>query len=103
MQAPRLHRPLVMKRRTMPSGWGPDDLIAEIEAAARAHTAELGKSAFDPRVIEAIREVPRHLFVREADQARAYWDQPLPIGWGQTISAPFVVAAMTDALALEPT
>ena len=52
----------------------------------------------DPAVIERIRGVPRHLFVDEALASRAYEDTALPIGFGQTISQPWVVAAMTQAL-----
>ncbi len=54
----------------------------------------------DRRVIEAMKRVPRHLFVRERDMEKAYWDCPLPIGWGQTISQPFIVAYMVEALRL---
>lgn len=52
----------------------------------------------DPRVLERIRQVPRHLFVDEALASRAYEDTALPIGHGQTISQPYVVARMTEAL-----
>jgi protein-L-isoaspartate(D-aspartate) O-methyltransferase len=52
----------------------------------------------DPRVLERIRMVPRHLFVDEALSSRAYEDTALPIGLGQTISQPYVVARMTEAL-----
>ena len=55
----------------------------------------------DPRVLEAMRRVPRHRFVPEASQALAYRDRALPIGSGQTISQPFMVAVMTEALMLE--
>lgn len=54
-----------------------------------------------PKVIEAMRKVPRHLFVPEDVEASAYYDYPLPIGEGQTISAPHMVAMMCDALELE--
>ncbi len=54
----------------------------------------------DRRVIEAMKRVPRHLFVRERDMEKAYWDCPIPIGWGQTISQPFIVAYMVEALRL---
>jgi protein-L-isoaspartate(D-aspartate) O-methyltransferase len=54
----------------------------------------------DPRVLEAMRRVPRHELVPEDQRELAYEDRPLPIGRGQTISQPFVVAAMTEALAL---
>jgi protein-L-isoaspartate(D-aspartate) O-methyltransferase len=50
----------------------------------------------DPAVLAAMREVPRHLFVRPADLARAYEDHPLQIGHGQTISQPYIVALMTE-------
>jgi protein-L-isoaspartate(D-aspartate) O-methyltransferase len=50
----------------------------------------------DPRVLAAMRAVPRHEFVPEAERARAYEDHPLGIGHGQTISQPFVVALMTE-------
>ncbi len=51
-----------------------------------------------PEILERIREVPRHLFVDEALSSRAYEDNALPIGQGQTISQPYVVALMTQAL-----
>ena len=54
----------------------------------------------DMRVLEAIRKVPRHLFVEEALRDRAYLDKALPIGEKQTISQPFMVAAMSEALEL---
>jgi protein-L-isoaspartate(D-aspartate) O-methyltransferase len=54
----------------------------------------------DPRVLDAIRKVPRHLFVEEALRDRAYLDKALPIGEKQTISQPYMVAVMTEALEL---
>jgi protein-L-isoaspartate(D-aspartate) O-methyltransferase len=54
----------------------------------------------DPRVIAAMKKVPRHLFVEEALQSQAYSDHPLPIGEKQTISQPYMVALMTEALQL---
>jgi protein-L-isoaspartate(D-aspartate) O-methyltransferase len=56
----------------------------------------------DPRVLEAMRTVPRHEFVPETLRALAYSDSPLEIGLGQTISQPFIVAYMTEALGLLP-
>lgn len=56
----------------------------------------------DYRVLEAMRKVPRHLFVGEALQDQAYGDFPLPIGEGQTISQPYIVAEMTQALEITP-
>ena len=55
----------------------------------------------DPRVIAAMKKVPRHLFVEEALQSQAYNDHPLPIGEKQTISQPYMVALMTEALQLK--
>src|SRR6187549_1870951 len=52
----------------------------------------------DLRVLERIRAVPRHIFVDEALASRAYEDTALPIGWNQTISQPYIVARMTEAL-----
>ena len=56
----------------------------------------------DPRVLEAMRRVPRHAFVPAEEAASAYDDRPLPIGHGQTISHPFIVALMTDMLRTMP-
>jgi protein-L-isoaspartate(D-aspartate) O-methyltransferase len=56
----------------------------------------------DPNVLTAMRTVPRHEFVRPGDSRRAYQDQPIPIGLGQTISQPYIVAYMTEALKLRP-
>ncbi|MBK5931824.1 protein-L-isoaspartate(D-aspartate) O-methyltransferase [Halochromatium salexigens] len=52
----------------------------------------------DDAVIEVLRQLPRHLFIEEALASRAYEDSSLPIGWGQTISQPYMVARMTQAL-----
>jgi len=54
----------------------------------------------DPRVLDAMRRVPRHLFVDEALIDQAYQDHPLPIGYGQTISQPYIVALMSESLLL---
>ena len=56
----------------------------------------------DERVLAAMGTVPREAFVPAADRDRAYADRPLPIGWDQTISQPYVVAVMAEALELEP-
>jgi len=57
----------------------------------------------DHRVLAAMREVPRHEFVAEEFRDQAYDDHPLPIGAGQTISQPYIVAVMLEHLALQPT
>jgi len=59
------------------------------------------RSIVDARVLDAMRTIPRHLFVPEELQARAYEDRPLPIGAGQTISQPYMVALMTQLLHLD--
>jgi protein-L-isoaspartate(D-aspartate) O-methyltransferase len=63
---------------------------------------EIGKAAFDERVMDAMRDVPRHLFVPAPFAPHAYQDMPLPIGFDKTISQPFIVALMTDLLSLSP-
>jgi protein-L-isoaspartate(D-aspartate) O-methyltransferase len=63
---------------------------------------ELGKAGLEERVLAAMRRVPRHRFVPEPLASLAYQDAPLPIGFGKTISQPFIVALMTDLLAPEP-
>src|SRR5579862_7709118 len=60
-----------------------------------------GRGIRQPSVLRAMEGVPRHLFVPLVSIAHAYEDEPLPIGSGQTISQPFMVAAMAEALALE--
>jgi protein-L-isoaspartate(D-aspartate) O-methyltransferase len=63
----------------------------------------VARGVTDPRVLAAMRRVPRHLFVDEAFRDRAYGDHPLPIGDGQTISQPFIVGKMTELLGLTGT
>ena len=60
------------------------------------------RDVHDPTVLQAMRRVPRHLFVPEDERPFAYDDRPLPIGRGQTISQPYIVAYMTEALQVEP-
>ncbi len=62
-----------------------------------------GRGVRDQKVLEVMGKVPRHLFVEESLREKAYEDYPLPIGEGQTISQPYVVALMTEALKLKPT
>ncbi len=63
----------------------------------------IGREVLDSRVMEVMARVPRHEFVPTAQLHRAYANHPLPIGHGQTISQPYIVALMTDLLRLEPT
>lgn len=62
----------------------------------------LAREVRDPNVLKAIRIVPRHAFIPSDVQRQAYYDYPLPIGKGQTISQPYIVAFMTEALQLDP-
>jgi protein-L-isoaspartate(D-aspartate) O-methyltransferase len=62
-----------------------------------------GRGITDPRVLAAMEAVPRHLFVPERQRAAAYDDRPLPIGEGQTISQPYMVAVMAQLLELDGT
>jgi protein-L-isoaspartate(D-aspartate) O-methyltransferase len=74
--------------------------------AARERMVEFqiaARGIVDGRVLAAMRNVPRHLFIPEISRPAAYDDGPLPIGHGQTISQPYVVAAMTEALELKET
>jgi len=76
-------------------------MVAGIEAHARLAPQAVKNGAIDPAVLQAMRAIPRHEFVPEADRPHAYEDRPLPIGYGQTISQPFIVALMTDLLDVE--
>jgi len=71
------------------------------ERLAMVATQIEARGVKDERVLEAMRTVPRHLFVPPAYQDQAYEDHPLPIGEGQTISQPYIVAVMSEALELE--
>src|SRR5438046_1541831 len=74
------------------------EMLAEIAAAASHLREEIGRSAFDDRVMAAMAKVPRHEFVPVELQPYAYANIPLPIGFEKTISQPFIVALMTDLL-----
>ena len=78
-------------------------LPALIRSDFRQTAADTGLDAPSEAVMQAMQEVPRHLFVQKAFQENAYANAPLPIGQGQTISQPFIVALMTDLLQLKPT
>ncbi len=77
----------------------------DAEAAARermVHETIEARGVRDSLVLAAMRDVPRHLFVPPSERAQAYEDHPLPIGEGQTISQPYIVALMTELLELRP-
>ncbi len=73
-------------------------LIKEINRDVLLTYSSTKKTQFDPRVMGVLGKVPRHLFVPKALQGSAYKNRPLPIGYGQTISQPYIVALMTDLL-----
>lgn len=88
---------------------GPVDAAEEYEAARRSMieairadvdwtSREIGKVRLDSRVLDVLAEVPRHEFVPGRLRGSAYVNRPLPIGYGQTISQPYIVALMTDLL-----
>lgn len=77
-------------------------MIRQIEAEIRDTASYTGLAALPARVCEALRRVPRHRFVPDAERGVAYANVPLPIGRGQTISQPYIVALMTALLDLEP-
>ena len=77
-------------------------LIQEICLEVRETASYLGKDRLDPQVIAALRKVPREKFVPSSEADLAYINRPLPIGHGQTISQPFIVAIMSDMLDVTP-
>jgi protein-L-isoaspartate(D-aspartate) O-methyltransferase len=77
-------------------------LLAEIDADMRATAASTGRAVLSPAVRHALATVPRERFVPPGFAAQAYDNRPLPIGEGQTISQPFIVALMTELLDPQP-
>jgi protein-L-isoaspartate(D-aspartate) O-methyltransferase len=77
-------------------------MLEEIAADAEATAGDTGRTGFDARVMAAMADVPRHAFVPPSEASRAYANNALPIGRGQTISQPYIVALMTDLLEPRP-
>ncbi len=77
-------------------------MLADIRTDVAWTRDRIGKDALDPRVMQAMAEVPRDAFVPGEMQGEAYANRPLPIGHGQTISQPYIVALMTDLIAPQP-
>jgi len=73
----------------------------DFEVARAELIEQLSTEIKDKRVLEAMRTIPRELFVPQESRHLAYEDRPLPIGYNQTISQPFIIALMTEALALK--
>jgi protein-L-isoaspartate(D-aspartate) O-methyltransferase len=84
-----------------PANNAPADQYQELRAAMVKEQIE-ARGITDPAVLAAMNQVPRHEFVPADVRPLAYTDQPLPIGHGQTISQPYIVAFMTQALELKP-
>ena len=78
-----------------PGGGPPQDAFRQTRLAMVAEQIA-ARGVSDPRVLDAMRAVPRHEFVPAAGRGDAYLDSPLPIGYGQTISQPYIVALMTE-------
>jgi protein-L-isoaspartate(D-aspartate) O-methyltransferase len=76
-------------------------MLADIEAEVAYTRRMIGRDALDPRVMDAMARVPREAFVPDDLRAAAFDNGPLPIGHGQTISQPYIVALMTDLLAVK--
>ena len=79
-----------------------ESMIHEIETHVRATKQYLKKEELDSRVMDAMNSVPRHLLIPNDMRAYAYLNRPLPIGYGQTISQPYIVAIMTDLINPQP-
>ena len=79
-----------------------DHMVAIVEEEVRQLSIETGIQAIDTRVLEAMRTVPRHDFVPNEIKAYAYNSHPLPIGHGQNLAAPLLIALMTHLAELEP-
>lgn len=75
-----------------------EKMLREIESEVEYTRSMIGRSHLDERVMQAIKQVPRHEFVPPNVRCQAYYNGPLPIGHGQTISQPYIVALMTDLL-----
>jgi protein-L-isoaspartate(D-aspartate) O-methyltransferase len=78
-------------------------MLQDIAYLARETRLETGRAGLSKQVMAAMAKVPRHEFVPQDQKRNAYQDRPLPIGHGQTISQPFIVALMTDLMEIKPT
>lgn len=77
-------------------------MVREVERSAAGLSGVLPQGGLSPRVLAALGAVPRHLFVPPEHLSDAYRNRPAPMGYGQTISQPLIVALMTDVLDLKP-
>jgi protein-L-isoaspartate(D-aspartate) O-methyltransferase len=77
-------------------------MVRDVESLTVETASATGRKALDPKVMAAMAKVPRHLFVPSGQQRYGYENRPLPIGHGQTISQPYIVALMTDLMRVKP-
>jgi protein-L-isoaspartate(D-aspartate) O-methyltransferase len=98
-----------MTRKTLPNGTSDDRhledraaLLTEIAEEAAATASYTGRAQFSADVMAAMARVPRERFIEPGQEPLAYVNGPLPIGYGQTISQPYIVALMSDLLDLKP-
>jgi protein-L-isoaspartate(D-aspartate) O-methyltransferase len=78
-------------------------MVMDIAALTADTGTETGRHTIDARVMAAMEQVPRHKFVPPEEEQNAYENRPLPIGYGQTISQPYIIALMTDLMMVKPT
>jgi protein-L-isoaspartate(D-aspartate) O-methyltransferase len=86
-----------------PTDETPSDSHTDVLRSRMVKEQLIRRKISDQKVLNVMGKIPRHLFVPAAQRKRAYGDHPLPIGEGQTISQPYIVALMTEALKLKPT
>lgn len=96
----RIYRALILSYNEVMVSMNPHDRFAPQRETMLSRDLA-GRNIRDQRVLEAMRDIPRELFLPPPYQASAYDDSPLPIGLGQTISQPYIVALMTQCLALK--
>ena len=96
-------QPAAGEQEPRPSTPAMENMIAEIQSDARRTASHTGIRRIGDAVIGAIRATPRDRFVAARNRPAAYANHPLPIGHGQTISQPFIVALMTEMLEVQPT
>ena len=97
--------PALELKETLPAEIAPSATVVDPYAERRLEMVDqtiVARGVSNPDVLRAMRSVPRHLFVGENYLDMAYEDHPLPIGYGQTISQPYIVAWMTELLELKP-
>jgi protein-L-isoaspartate(D-aspartate) O-methyltransferase len=110
MKKPTLLIPLCLTVLTVVGSVSSQPAVAAEDSFAQARQRMVaeqltcpGRDITNARVLRAMGKVPRHEFVPESLRSQAYLDRPLPIGYGQTISQPYIVAFMTEQLDLKPT